>query len=222
VISAVIPTLNAEATLEQTLLSLNGCPLVGEIIVADGQSRDATQRLAENVGAKLCFSEPGRGQQLATGAEAASQDWLLFLHADTVLEPGWESEAEDFMKHFPSDSAAVFRFALDDERFLARVLTFFVRLRTIVFALPYGDQGLLISKKFYNELSGFKPIALMEDVDIIRRIGRLRLTRFNSRAVTSAEKFRREGYIVRPLRNLLTLTLFFCGVSPEKLKIMYR
>lgn len=222
VISAVVPTLNAEKTLERTLLSLNGSPLINEIIVADGKSTDATQRLAENVGAKVCFSDPGRGRQLACGAAIAGQPWLLFLHADTVLEPGWESEAEAFIKHYPSDSAAVFRFSLDDASFLARALERLVRLRNVVFALPYGDQGLLVSKRFYETLGGFKDMPLMEDVDMVRRIGRLRLVRLQHKAITSAERYRRGGYIRRPLKNLFCLMLYFCGVKPENIEKIYR
>ena len=221
-ISAIIPTLNAEASLERTLLCLNGSELISEIIVADGASTDRTRSLAENVGAKVCFAEQGRGQQLATGAAQAQQHWLLFLHADTVLEAGWEEEATSFMKHYPSDSAAVFRFALDDSSVFARILECLVRLRGFVFALPYGDQGLLISKNFYTALGGFHPMPLMEDVDMIRRIGRQRLVRLKSPAITSAERYRRSGYIFRPLRNFLCLTLYFCGVSPQRLEKFYR
>jgi rSAM/selenodomain-associated transferase 2 len=222
VISTIIPTLNAEATLEKTLLSLNSSPLIAEIIVSDGASTDRTRNLAENVGAKFCFAEQGRGQQLAAGAAQAQHNWLLFLHADTVLEPGWEEEAEDFIKHYPSQSAAVFRFALNDSRFCARILERLVRLRGFLFALPYGDQGLLISKKFYNDLGGFRAIPLMEDVDIIRRIGRHRLVRFKSKAITSAERYQRHGYIFRSLKNLCCLMMFFCGVSPQTLEKFYR
>jgi len=222
VISAIIPTLNAEATLERTLLSLNGSPLITEIIVTDGASTDRTRGLAENFGAKLCFAEQGRGQQLAAGATQAQQNWLLFLHADTALEPGWEEEAEYFIKHYPSQSAAVFRFTLDESHFLARALECLVRLRGFLFALPYGDQGLLISKKFYNELGGFRTIPLMEDVDIIRRIGRHHLVRLKSKAITSAERYRRNGYVIRPLKNLCCLMMYFFGVSPKFIKKFYR
>ena len=221
-ISAIIPTLNAEATLERTLLCLNGSKLIAEIIVADGGSTDRSRSLAENFGAKVCFCEQGRGRQLADGAARANQDWLLFLHADTVLEPGWEQQALSFIAHTPEDYALVFHLRLDDKNLFARLLERLVALRVHVFGLAYGDQGLLIPKKFYTELGGYRPLPLMEDVDLMRRIGRRRLSMLNAAAITSAERYRRGGYIRRPLRNLFTLMLYFCGVSPEKLEKFYR
>ncbi len=88
--------------------------------------------------------------------------------------------------------------------------------------LPYGDQGLLISRQFYDMLGGYKRIPLMEDVDIVRRIGRRRLVALGATALTSAEKYQRDGYIVRPLANLLLLGLYRVGVSPRYIFSMYR
>ncbi|MEQ8195811.1 MAG: glycosyl transferase family 2, partial [Rhodospirillales bacterium] len=88
--------------------------------------------------------------------------------------------------------------------------------------LPYGDQGLLISRGFYDSLGGFKPLPLMEDVDLIRRIGRKRIDVLPVAAITSAERYRRGGYIARPLRNLFCLMLYFLGVVPEKIERFYR
>ena len=83
------------------------------------------------------------------------------------------------------------------------------------------DQGLLISRELYNSVGGFKPIAIMEDVDIARRLGRKRIQVFNSRALTSAERYRRHGFFWRPLRNLCCLTLWFLGLSPELIARIY-
>ncbi|MEX2451145.1 MAG: TIGR04283 family arsenosugar biosynthesis glycosyltransferase [Rhodospirillales bacterium] len=221
-ISAVIPTLNAEATLERTLAGLAQSSLIGEIIVADAAGTDATKAIAERHSAAVIACERGRGRQLAAGAARARHDWLLFLHADTVLGEGWAEAADRFMADNDDERAAVFRFALDDTSSCARVLEWFVKLRVRVFALPYGDQGLLISRAFYDSLGGFKPLPLMEDVDLIRRIGRKRLRSLAAPAITSAARYKSGGYMFRPLRNLFCLTLYFLGVAPEKIERFYR
>lgn len=103
-----------------------------------------------------------------------------------------------------------------------RVLEATVLWRCRVLALPYGDQGLLISRGFYEELGGYRAVPLMEDVDLVRRIGRRRLRALPARAVTSAEKYRRDGYLIRPLRNLLCLGLYSVGVPPRYIESIYR
>src|SRR6476660_5842170 len=191
-ISMVIPTYNAEATLGHTLTALVPAVVDGivqEAILVDGGSTDETCAIADAAGTRLIRSKLGRGTQLRAGAAAARGDWLLFLHADTVLEPGWAEEAEAFMERVAkgrrAPAAAAFRFALDDDGTLPRMLESLVALRCFLFALPYGDQGLLISRRLYGELGGFRPIPLMEDVDLVRRLKRRQLVMLQSRAVTS-------------------------------------
>ena len=93
--------------------------------------------------------------------------------------------------------------------------------RCRVLALPYGDQGLLIARAFYESLGGYRPLPLMEDVDLIRRIGRSRLRMLDATATTSAARYRRDGWTLRPLRNLLCLSLHFAGVPPKALLRFY-
>ena len=222
-ISVIIPTLNAARRLPPTFLSIFDAAMdgfVSEVIVSDGGSEDATLKIAEDAGATVIVGERGRGQQLRAGAEAARKPWLLFLHADTALERGWAEEAETFMKQ-GGDSAAVFRFRLADSGFRPRLLESAVGLRCKFFALPYGDQGLLISRKLYDAVGGFAPIPLMEDVDFVRRLGRRRITMLKTAAVTSAERFRRDGYVRRSLSNLCCLMSYYRGVPPERLAERY-
>ena len=87
--------------------------------------------------------------------------------------------------------------------------------------LPYGDQGLLISASFYPALGGFRPLPLMEDVDLVRRLGRRRLAPIAAQIIASARRYRRDGYFRRPLRNLLCLSLYFVGVPPTRIARLY-
>jgi rSAM/selenodomain-associated transferase 2 len=218
-LSIVIPTLNAAHTLSRTLGAL---PKECEIVIADGGSRDGTQGIAKVRGARVIVAPRGRGSQFAQGAARAKGAWLLFLHADTVLDPGWEKAVACFMAEpAAARRAAVFRFALDDASAAARRLEKLVALRTRFLGLPYGDQGLLISRAFYEALGGFRPLPLMADVDLVRRIGRRRLTLLDARALSSAERYRRAGYAARSARNLICLGLYFAGIPPSLIERLY-
>ena len=224
VLSIIIPTLNAGACLGATLhIVAEAEQLPLEVIVADGGSTDNTGLIASEGGAIFLEAPRGRGRQLAAGAAAAAGDWLLFLHADTRPQVGWASAIEEFVSQ-PKNQfrAGYFRFELDDRARAARLLERIVRLRSRLFGLPYGDQGLLISRSFYDELGGYKRLPLMEDVEFVQRIGRSRLGALAATAVTSAEKYRRDGYLIRPLRNLVMLGLYTVGVSSRYLSTLYR
>jgi rSAM/selenodomain-associated transferase 2 len=227
-ISVVIPTLNAEATLGPTLAALVPAAVDGiirELIVVDGGSSDRTAEMVEQAGGNLVRGSGGRGHQLGAGAAQARSPWLLFLHADTVLAPGWERDASLFMERVDMGgqplAAAAFRFALDDAGARPRLLERLVALRCAALRLPYGDQGLLIPKRLYDHVGGYRPLALMEDVDLVRRLGRRRTVMLGSRAVTSAERFRREGYVRRSARNLLCLTLYTLRVPVHVINRIY-
>src|SRR5690606_35516280 len=116
-------------------------------------------------------------------------------HADSVPEPGWENAVRSCLAR-PENARreAAFRFALDDSAPAARRLERLVAWRSSTLALPYGDQGLLIGRALYDEIGGFRPVPLMEDVDMVRRIGRRRLALLPVRMVTSAERYRKGGY----------------------------
>src|SRR5690606_873603 len=152
----------------------------------DGGSSDRTAEIAEESGATLVACPGGRGQQLGAGADRARFPWLLFLHADTELEPGWEREAASFMAAVECGTrvpaAAAFRFALDDAGFRPRLLERMVAARCALLRLPYGDQGLLLPRSLYTEAGGFAPVALMEDVDMALRLGRRRIALLRARA----------------------------------------
>lgn len=224
-LSVIIPSLNAGPGLASALGALipgvvNG--LIREVIVADGGSTDATLAIAGDAGCTVIACPPGRGGQLARGAGAARSGWLLFLHADTVLGPGWDGEVAQFIANDSSQAyAGVFRFALDDYSTQARRLEFMVAMRCRLLALPYGDQGLLIHRALYAALGGYRDQPLMEDVDLIRRIGRRRLIYFRARALTSAARYARAGYARRSLLNLACLSLYFLRVPPRLIARLY-
>lgn len=212
-LSVIIPTLNAAAFLPRTLAAL-GDP--GEIIIVDGGSTDATREQATVCGARVLTGPRGRGTQLAAGIAAATRPWLLLLHADTRLSPEWRSVRPADTTH-----AGYFRFVLDSDDPRARRLERLVDWRSRVLGLPYGDQGLLIHRDLLRSVGGMRPLPLMEDVDLVRRLGRHRLVPLAADAVTSAQKWETQGYLRRSARNLLCLSLWFAGVPPEKIQRIY-
>jgi rSAM/selenodomain-associated transferase 2 len=222
-LSVVIPTLNAAQDLGRTLDSLAGGGIDFDVIVADGGSTDATLRIARAFGAKVIEAPRGRGPQMAAGAKAATGAWLLFLHADTALQRGWQIIVRGFTgnqaNHF---KAGYFQLILDDPAPQARRIEDLANWRAKQLGLPYGDQGLLMSRPFYDFLDGFKPLPLMEDVDLVRRIGAKRLTSLPSAVTTSAVRYRKGGWWLRPARNLICLGLFYLGLPAEWIDKLYR
>jgi len=222
-VSVIIPTLDDADRIGPCLGALGEAlfdGLIREVILADGGSSDEIGDIADATGARLITAPRGRGPQLAAGAGAAQGDWLLFLHADTVLGPGWTAAVRTHIAEH-RDQAGYFRLAFASHHAMARLVAGWASLRSRVFRLPYGDQGLLIPRTLYAAAGGYPPIPLMEDVALARRLGR-RLRALDAVATTSAERYERDGWIRRGARNLFTLVRYFLGVPPEKLAARYQ
>jgi GT2 family glycosyltransferase len=90
-----------------------------------------------------------------------------------------------------------------------------------VFALPYGDQGMLIHRDLLRAVGGMRDLPLMEDVDLVRRLGRKRLAALDAEAVTGAARWERDGWTRRSARNLVCLSLYLAGVKPATIARLY-
>jgi rSAM/selenodomain-associated transferase 2 len=226
-LTVVIPALNARPGLQQVIRAFKreDSP-VSRIIIADGGSDDGTDQLAgecleQGLPVSLITAPRGRGPQLRAGAEQAESDWLLFWHADTLPAGDWMAALTSFMATARPGEAGHFRLRLDDGAPAARRVERLANWRSRTFGLPYGDQGLLIRRADYEAIGGYRPLPLMEDVDIVRRIGRVNMRELPADAVTSAERYQRDGYWFRPLRNLFCLALYLLGVRPERIARLY-
>ncbi|MDP2331074.1 MAG: TIGR04283 family arsenosugar biosynthesis glycosyltransferase [Reyranella sp.] len=223
-LDVVVPTLNAAALLARTLSAVDteASGGISTITVCDGGSCDDTLAIARGSGAGVVTAPAGRGGQLAAGATAGRAPWLLFLHADTVPGPGWVETVRHFMSSPVNvGKAGYFRLRFDTPDPRARRVERLAAWRCRTFGLPYGDQGLLIARAFYESLGGYRALPLMEDVDIARRIGRRNLVALDADAVTSARRYERGGWLQRPLRNLSCLALFLAGTPPSLVARLY-
>jgi len=220
-ISIVIPTLNAEAELPTCLEALmEGLVpgLIRELVITDGGSQDATQRIAESAGAQLIHGPASRGGQLQRGCTAARGDWLLVLHADTQLEPGWSAVVSRHLQQ-GQDRAAYFRLGFRARGVMPFVVAGWANLRSGLFGLPYGDQALLIRRSDYEAAGGYPDQPLMEDVALVRRLRGL--TQLPICALTSATRYQQQGWLRRGAKNLWLLVRYFSGAKPETLARSY-
>lgn len=218
-VSVIIPTLNEERRIADTIDGLAGHQNV-ETIVADGGSCDRTCEIAERMGARVIRGNPGRGTQMNAGAAIASGEVLIFLHADTHLPRGFPDIAIK-VAHGEA-SAAAFRLRVDAKSVRLRLLERAVALRSRWFQRPYGDQGLIVPAKHFFYIGGFRNWPLMEDYEIadrLKKIGPIRL--LDQSSTTSSRRWERLGVCRNVLYNQICIGAYKLGVCPRRLSIWY-
>jgi hypothetical protein len=196
-ISVIIATKNSEAELVHALSALVPAAAEGvvrEVVIVDGGSTDNTEMVADAAG--CCWASRAgatRSERLAHGVSLARRgDWLLFLRPETLLESGWHHEAQAFVERAARAqngprTAASFRLRYEAFGMGARISETIAALRSQLLGMPYGNQGLLISRSFYQKLGGHRPLPELEDLDIAKRIGRGRLVFLRAAAVSSGD-----------------------------------
>jgi hypothetical protein len=215
-ISVIIPTLNEEENIEACLASTEGPSLV-ERIVVDGGSADRTVEIARSCGAKVISVPPGRGRQMNAGARIASGDFLLFLHADTRLPPGYAGPIRAAL-FLPGIAAGAFEFRLDATspslRFIERVANW----RSRRLQLPYGDQAIFLRSSLFHAVGGFPDTTIMEDYEFImglKKFGRIYTAPYP--ATTSVRRWEKLGTWRATLLNEAVVIAYYLGVSPSGL-----
>ena len=201
-ISIIIPTINEANNLPLLLSDLSSIQKEGEIIIVDCGSEDKTVEIANIYGAKVYKSgERNRGLQLNIGAKNSKGDWLIFLHADTRLTHDWFKKINSFLNG-DKNYIYYFKFKINHEKIIFRVLEILVNLRSQFLKQPYGDQGLVIHRTTYFKNNGFRKIPLMEDVDFLRRLkNKKKLKQLNLPIFISSRKWEKTNIFLQALKN---------------------
>ncbi len=219
-LSVIIPTKTTMPSFSKLLKQLSSEDI--QLIISDGFSEDDTLKIAAAAGANLAIGEASRGGQLRRGAVLARYEWMLFLHSDSVLTDNWRSLVDRHIKNFP-DKAGFFTLKYDSPKLSARWVELMAAWRSLIvkypkgWAIPYGDQGLLISRKLYDEIGGYPDWPLFEDVNIVEKIGWARLRNLGGHIITCHRKHERDGFLQRGWRNFRLLRRYKSGEAIESL-----
>lgn len=220
-ISVIIPTLNEEQNIARLIAQLLAMPEQPEIIVADGGSADGTLTAARNHA--LCIScPPGRARQMNAGAQAASGDVLLFLHADSRLAPDALQQVNKALTN-QTIVGGCFRLVIDSASFILKLVALGSNLRARFGGLIFGDQGIFVRRQVFEELGGFPEIELMEDWEFSKALHKKgQVTILDTPVYTSPRRWEKHGtWRTLWLMHKIKL-LYHLGRTPVQLKKLYR
>ncbi len=219
-ISVIIPTLNEAQSIAACLDCLYNHPQPVEVIVADGGSQDQTLEIASRFPRVIqVFSNRGKGRQMNAGADLATGDILLFLHADTCLPPDGVRLIRTVMSD-PNVVGGSFSLTFDSSNLFLKFYALCSRINHILFT--YGDQTLFVGRETFRAMGGYRDIPIMEDIDIqlkLRRMGKFK--KIGTPVVTSARRYLKCGVIRQQILNTVLVLLYYSGVPPAALKRFY-
>ncbi len=221
-LSVVVPVRNEARGLPTLLADLATAPgLVAEVLVVDGDSGDASATVARLGGARVLRHPPGRGGQLLCGIQASRSPWLLLLHGDVRLPPNWAASVAQAIAA-GEGTAWAFRLAVDGPDPALRLVELGVTLRSRWRSLPYGDQGLLLSRRLHERAGGLAPLPLMEDLEFLQRLRRQARIRLLPGALrVSDRRWRNLGVWQTVLANARLRRAWRRGEPPERLAQLY-
>ncbi len=217
--SVIIPVLNADKFIDDCINTLRLFNPDCEIIVSDGGSTDQTLKLLEGKDVIVVSSPKGRGIQLNEGAKRAKGEILFFVHADTLITNEFFPIVE---KYFQDERRKLAKCSLmfNQQNWLLRCYAYLARIDSLW--TSFGDQGIVVRKKFFEELGGFPDWPLLEDVAFFQKARKLtKIYTLSAQVITSAERFVRNGIIRQQLFNAKIILKYLCGVSPDRLAVEY-
>ncbi|WP_455388289.1 TIGR04283 family arsenosugar biosynthesis glycosyltransferase [Petrachloros mirabilis] len=220
-ITVIIPTLNEESAIAQTVRHTASLGF-DHILVVDGGSCDQTRALVDGLGlARVLTAQPGRARQLNTAAKISRGDILLFLHADTLLPDTAKQNIESALAD-PVIVGGRFDVRFDSPSAWGRVISRFMNLRSRLTRISTGDQAMFVRRNIFEQLGGYSEIPIMEDIEFSTRLKRTGPTRALRETVTTSFRRWEQQGTLRTILLMWTLRfLYWMGVSPQRLKNFY-
>jgi len=220
-IAIIVPVFNEEGMLPALIASLARLS-VQDVCIVDGGSTDDTRQLLKDSAMRWVVSSPGRAVQMNVGAQRASSDIIVFIHADTIIDSSHILAIQQAMQ----DESVVggrFDIRLSGDSFALRVVAWFINMRSRLTGISTGDQCQFVRRAVFERMGGFPEQALMEDIEFSRRLKRYgNIACLSGPVVTSSRRWEAHG-IMRTVWLMWKLRLlYWLGVSPEKLSSMYR
>lgn len=208
--SFIIPTLNEELYLENTLQSLSGFKNY-EIIISDGGSNDDTLKIAEKYNTKIVNSEAGRGIQLNNGIKFSSGEILCFLHGDTLLPENAFFLLEEYFKN-SKNMICRFKLGFDIDQTILNRYKKFSKYDTIF--TRFGDMFIAARKDFVLEIGGFPNWKIFEDVEFLRKAAKeSKIFVLDEEVISSARTFTKYGLISQQLFNISSFIKYLAGAK---------
>jgi uncharacterized protein len=219
-VSIIVPTLNEELVLKKTLMQIQQLS-PHELIVSDGGSTDNTKTIAQKLSHRFITGSVGRAMQMNSGANQATGDLLLFLHADNRLEPKSYQKMLECMEN-PKWMGGAFTLCIESNKWSINLITLLANIRSRYFGLAYGDQGFFVRAEVFKNMNGFSPIPICEDLDFYHRLKKKGpVSLLKEKTHTSQRRWIKEGIAFTTVRNILIALLFRLGFPPRTLTKWY-
>jgi len=225
-ISVIVPVLNEKRNLPKLLEQLRHFSFE-QVILVDGGSQDGSWQWLQNYQStvqKASFfalqSETGRSNQMNAGAEVATADVVLFLHADTHLpKDAIEVISESLGKY----NWGRFDIAFQESDWRMSIIAWCMNLRSRLTGVATGDQGIFVRRDVFEKFYGFANIPLMEDVELCKRLLKESVPACCSATVTtSARRWLKNGVIQTVVLMWRLRFSYFIGADPSQLALKYR
>ncbi len=221
-ISVIIPAINESPNIAGAIESAWKAG-AREVIVSDGGSSDETLEIAESRRCQIAHATQGRGPQQNAGAELASGDVLLFLHADARLGVDCGSQIQTALDQSPDAIAGGFCQQINKPGLRYRWLEKGNAARVHWQKLVYGDQGLFVRTSVFRELGGFPNFPIMEDFELSRMLSKKgSIILLDGPIQIDARRWESNGVFRQTARNWTLASLYRCGVPPQRLAKYYR